>query len=115
MFLNPSRLMKNPTLCFTLRLRRQIWLYPLLGVAGCLNQPKSVETNPAGEAYQSPTGSFKGEIKENADTLFSEGEKIFRYDTFGSEVFWGDQLRLHQAILGEKQGGVGAGLTAKQA
>ncbi len=25
-------------------------------------------------------------------------KKIFRYDTFGSEVFWGDTLELHKAI-----------------
>lgn len=84
-------------------------------IAGCLNQPKSVETNPAGKAFQADSGSFKDEIKENADTLFAEGQTIFRYDSFGSEAFWGDQLRLHEAILGEKQGGVGPGLTAKQA
>jgi mono/diheme cytochrome c family protein len=87
----------------------------LLGVAGCLNQPKSVETNPAVDAYQKPTGSFGGEIKSNADALFTDGEKIFRYDTFGSEAFWGGQLRLHEAIAGVNQGGVGPGLTAKQA
>lgn len=87
----------------------------LFFVAGCLNQPKSVETNPAVEAYKTPTESFKNDIKENADALFQEGEKVFRYDTFGSEAFWGDQLHLHQAILGDKQGGVGPGLTAKQA
>jgi hypothetical protein len=87
----------------------------LIITAGCLNQPKSVETNPAVEAYKGPTESFKDEIKDNADALFTDGQKIFRYDTFGSEAFWGGQLRLHEAILGEKQGGIGPGLTAKQA
>lgn len=82
---------------------------------GCLNQPKSVATNPAVEAYKAPKESFKDDIKENADALFDEGQKIFRHDTFGSEAFWGDQLRLHEAIAGEKLGGVGPGLTAKQA
>lgn len=84
-------------------------------VGGCLNQPKSVETNPAVEAYKSPTESFKAETKEHAGALFTEGQEIFRNDTFGSETFWGDQLRLHEAIAGEKLGGVGPGLTAKQA
>jgi mono/diheme cytochrome c family protein len=83
--------------------------------AGCLNQPKSVATNPAVDAYKAPSGSFKDDVKDNADALFTEGQKIFRYDTFGSEAFWGDQLQLHRAIAGEKLGGVGPGLTAKQA
>ena len=44
-----------------------------------------------------------------------EGKKVFRYDTFGSEDFWGGQLRLHQALAGEKLGGVGAGVSPKTA
>jgi hypothetical protein len=84
-------------------------------VAGCLNQPKTVDTNPAVEAYKAPQGSFKDDVKDNADAMFTEGQKIFRHDTFGSEAFWGDQLQLHRAIAGEKLGGVGPGLTAKQA
>jgi len=47
--------------------------------------------------------------------MLKEGRKIFRYDTFGSEDFWGGQLRLHEAIAGEKHGGVGPGVTARQA
>lgn len=60
-------------------------------------------------------GSSRDEVKEYADKLFAEGKHIFRDDTFGSEVFWGDQLLLHTAIAGEKLGGVGPGLTARQA
>ncbi len=45
----------------------------------------------------------------------SKGRKTFRYDTFGDESFWGDGLKLHLAIAGEKLGGVGAGLSPKQA
>jgi cytochrome c peroxidase len=89
--------------------------YAVILLAGCLNQPKSVDTNPAVEAYKAPKGSFKDEVKDHADELFTEGQKIFRHDTFGSEAFWGDQLQLHRAIAGEKLGGVGPGLTAKQA
>ena len=44
-----------------------------------------------------------------------EGRKTFRFDTFGSEAFWGDALRLHKAIAGEKNGGVGPGVTPKTA
>jgi mono/diheme cytochrome c family protein len=43
--------------------------------------------------------------------LIKEGKQIFRYDTFGDEEFWGDQLRLHEAIAGEEFGGVGPGVS----
>lgn len=52
---------------------------------------------------------------ENSKILFSKGREIFRYDTFGSEAYWGDQLRLHDAIKGSKNGGVGAGVSPKTA
>lgn len=39
------------------------------------------------------------------------GKRIFRFDTFGDEAFWGDQLRLHEAIAGEANGGVGDGVS----
>ena len=44
-----------------------------------------------------------------------EGRQIFRFDTFGDESFWGDTLRLHQAIEGTWFGGVGQGLNLKTA
>jgi hypothetical protein len=43
------------------------------------------------------------------------GKDIFRHDTFGSEHFWGGQVRLHDAIQGAKFGGVGPGITPIQA
>lgn len=45
----------------------------------------------------------------------TDGQAIFRFDTFGDEVFWGDTLRLHQALAGEKNGGVGPGVSPKNA
>lgn len=50
-----------------------------------------------------------------AQTMIQEGRRIFRYDTFGSEAFWGDALQLHRAIAGEKNGGVGGGVSPKTA
>ena len=51
----------------------------------------------------------------HAQALLAEGMQTFRYDTFGSEEFWGGKLKLHEAIEGEKLGGVGAGVSPKQA
>jgi len=47
----------------------------------------------------------------DARNLIEEGRQIFRYDTFGDEAFWGDQLQLHEAIQGEDFGGVGDGVS----
>ena len=30
--------------------------------------------------------------------MLTDGRQIFRYDTFGDEVFWGDTLKLHKAV-----------------
>jgi hypothetical protein len=55
--------------------------------------------------------SFDGVINRNADALMERGRKIFRFDTFGDDAFWGDTLKLHQAIEGQRFGGVGPGLS----
>jgi hypothetical protein len=43
------------------------------------------------------------------------GRKTFRFDTFGSEGFWGGTLGLHRAIAGEANGGVGVGVSPNTA
>ena len=55
------------------------------------------------------------QISAHAQRLLTEGRRIFRFDTMGSESFWGDALQLHRAIAGEKNGGVGGGLSPKAA
>ena len=52
---------------------------------------------------------------DNAMKMLTEGRQIFRFETFGDEAFWGDSLKLHQAIEGSKLGGVGPGLSPKAA
>jgi len=54
-------------------------------------------------------------ISAHAQRMIGEGRQIFRFDTFGSEAFWGDALQLHKAIAGEKNGGVGGGVSPKTA
>src|SRR4051794_1101368 len=49
-------------------------------------------------------------VHENARRMIEQGRHTFRYDTFGDEAFWGGKLKLHQAIAGAKQGGVGPGV-----
>ena len=36
----------------------------------------------------------------NAQDMLTKGRKIFRFDTFGDETYWGGTLKLHEAIAG---------------
>ncbi len=49
--------------------------------------------------------------KAAAERMVDEGRATFRHDTFGDEAFWGGALRLHRAIAGEANGGVGPGVS----
>jgi mono/diheme cytochrome c family protein len=89
-------------------------LASLLLAVACARLTKGVQTDPSVKAQQGRS-SFGDESADNAKRMYDEGKKIFRDDTFGSEAFWGDKLQLHRAILGEKQGGVGPGLSPKEA
>ena len=53
----------------------------------------SVAAQPNGR-----TGKNDDSISQNADQMLAEGKQTFRFDTFGDEVFWGDTLKLHQAV-----------------
>src|SRR6266568_8685000 len=57
----------------------------------------------------------KNPAVENATQKVEQGQQIFRFDTFGDQAFWGDTLKLHQAIEGVKLGGVGPGVSPKTA
>jgi hypothetical protein len=60
------------------------------------------------------------QINTHAEQMVERGRQIFRFDTYGSEAFFGDDtarnsLQLHKAIAGEKNGGVGPGVSPKTA
>jgi hypothetical protein len=82
----------------------------LLGTAIAIAAPSSKKARvPARQI------SFDTDIARYAREMLAEGRKTFRYDTFGSEAFWGDALQLHKAIAGAKNGGVGPGVSPKTA
>jgi hypothetical protein len=58
---------------------------------------------------------YDTQIRSNTRSLIDQGRETFRYDTFGSETFWGNTLRLHDAIQGSNFGGVGPGVSPKTA
>lgn len=67
----------------------------------------------AAESVPAQTLDINNFIKTLA--LFNDGRQIFRFDTFGSEAFWGDTLKLHQAVAGSANGGIGPGLSPRAA
>src|SRR3954462_1573378 len=56
-------------------------------------------------------GTFVATVEQNVDDMFGRGLQVFRFDTFGDERFWSDTLKLHQAIAGARNGGVGPGVS----
>jgi hypothetical protein len=54
-------------------------------------------------------------VFRNGSSMIARGMGIFRFDTFGDQAFWGDQLGLHQTIKGTALGGIGPGLSPKTA
>ncbi|MCE8427088.1 MAG: hypothetical protein J5U19_01685 [Candidatus Methanoperedens sp.] len=102
-------------------------LFIVLGVlvAGCAG-PK--QTAPGTPTQQAPVGAQPTETTaplmstendkmtdQNSQKMIQEGREIFRHDTFGDEAYWGDTLKLHQAIAGAANGGVGGGVDPKTA
>jgi len=74
------------------------------------------------QCTQSSTAQKNGDKKDmddpivdNANQLLKDGREVFRFETFGDEAYWTDGLQLHKAIAGEKNGGVGSGLSPKAA
>jgi hypothetical protein len=91
-------------------MRRLVSIFALLGAIG-LTATIGASAPPPSKKGE----GFDAEIVSHAQALLAEGKKIFRYDTFGSEAFWGDTLELHKAIAGAKNGGVGPGVSPKTA
>lgn len=111
-----------------------------VGAGPATNQPSSATTHPAtstaiasatgaggasgvggaaegGGATTGAGGEGGGAVCEEAPEVtaarerLERGKQVFRYDSFGDEAFWGGRLRLHEAIAGEANGGVGAGVS----
>ena len=84
----------------------------VLTAAGCgMIEMQRPTASPAPSASPAMTDG----TLDNTRRMVDEGRRTFRSDTFGSEAFWGDTLQLHRAIAGDKQGGVGGGVSPRTA
>src|SRR5262245_55284038 len=88
----------------------------IIGVAGLLGVVIASAAPRSKEDAAAP--AQKGVDAENArhaQAMLAEGKQTFRYDNFAGEAFWRESLQLHKAIGGEKDGGIGPGVSAKTA
>lgn len=94
------------------------FLYALLIVPTLLSlglQAGCAGTRERDPAPEQPLTEHDEKIERYSKEMIDEGRRIFRYETFGSEHFWGGRLHLHKAVAGAKHGGVGPGLTPNMA
>jgi hypothetical protein len=93
----------------------------VLAGASCNSDRKSSSLSAdgsAGGALPAMTGaggSGNVALLQDVQQALDDGQHTFRFDTFGDEAFWGDALKLHQAIAGAANGGVGPGVSPKTA
>ena len=87
--------------------KKHLIIIALIGVVAlCVQCAKTFERNSEEEAQASISITAKKDA-----ALITEGQQIFRFDTFGDEDFWSGLLHLDKAILGEKNGGYGPGVS----
>jgi hypothetical protein len=79
--------------------------------AGCYLAFCVVDASAQAQEQNSSTAASENKDHNQADGRKAQGQESFRFDTFGDEAFWGDTLKLHQAIEGAKLGGVGPGVS----
>ncbi|MCR6546657.1 hypothetical protein [Dehalobacterium formicoaceticum] len=94
----------------------------LAGISGIMSMNKENESsaptaslNDLLSIVNPQANSLSPDMEKSTPERLKNGQQIFRFDTFGDEAYWGDTLKLHQAIAGEKLGGVGPGLSPKDA
>ena len=87
----------------------------LLGLGLGVCAAWGVRAQGQSQALQPAQVAAERSVNERAQSIINEGRRTFRFDTFGSEAFWGQRLRLHEAIAGAANGGVGSGVSPKTA
>ena len=79
------------------------------------NAPAEVGAQGASDPPLRPVSAHDRQVEQDALAAIGRGRTTFRRDTFGDEAFWGDTIRLHEAIAGAANGGVGPGLSPANA
>jgi len=91
------------------------WMGVFVLVAALLVVTALAAARQSSQSSSRTATAQESDVSSNASRMLEEGRRIFRYDTFGDEAFWGDTLKLHNAIAGAQHGGVGPGVSPKTA
>jgi hypothetical protein len=87
----------------------------LVATLGIIMAPSNAQTPSTDDSDAASVTAADKIVDRYAARTLEEGRHIFRFDTFGDEAFWGDTIKLHQAIEGTGFGGVGPGVSPKTA
>ena len=85
-------------------MKRSLWSPALLflivvTIAYSLKGEETARTDSSEmQAKKGKLSRFDHQIFRNSAEMMLQGRRTFRFDTFGSEEFWGDTLQLHEAI-----------------
>jgi hypothetical protein len=103
------------------RMRRGLGRLVVAGVA-CAGMALALQDSDiaraddtSGAVHKGGNQGFDRIVASNIASMADQGRQTFRFDTFGDEAFWGDQLQLHTAIEGAKLGGIGPGISPRSA
>jgi hypothetical protein len=53
---------------------------------------------PSSAKHSDKGSQFLGNAEDNAKQLTAQGQRVFRFDTYGDEAFWTGQLQIQQAV-----------------
>src|SRR5262245_27916498 len=82
-----------------LSLKFALLLFVVVTIAYSVKGEETARTNSSEQqAKKRKLPQFDLQIFNNSAEMLLEGRQTFRFDTFGSEEFWGDTLQLHEAI-----------------
>jgi hypothetical protein len=87
----------------------------LIATLGINIAPSNAQTPSTDDSDAASVTAADRTVDRHAARTLEEGRHIFRFDTFGDEAFWGDTIKLHQAIEGTGFGGVGPGVSPRTA
>src|SRR5215510_9273690 len=75
----------------------------------------AVASAPRASARPGGSAAGQGQANNASSALVRQGKQTFRFDTFGDQSFWGGTLHLDKTIAGAAHGGIGPGLSPKEA
>ena len=101
--------------------KKRVGIAVAVAAAGALAASLLVAATSGLPSAVAARSTFSGDHHDGGDsgspinTLVAQGKQTFRFDTFGDQAVWGGVLGLHKAIAGAAHGGVGPGISPKQA